>query len=248
MRTPTVFIPSGRLIDEIGNFGLGGVLGGSANAAPIYAGITVTRSGSGTRSKPNGADQTKTQSINYSTSQTYNRKPESGFSYSFYNRIPISDGSIDQFTVTRTLAEDEVIVRHAQFGASLPPRNNANPKKHYLRFDDSGGIVKTIIYGYETVTGFPPFDLNGSVTLATPKFGYLNTSPTPPGVLPVEYDAWTCIVGIDSVRTVKLDVTGYSATKWRNLKGSYTLTINDTDIDPSWITNSVVHTVEWTIF
>jgi hypothetical protein len=246
MRTPTVFIPTGTYIDEIGNFGLGGVFAGRKNAAPIYAGITVTRSGSGTRSKPNGSGQTRTQSISYSTSQTYNRKPESDFSYSFYDRIPLSDGSIDEFTETRILAEDEVIFLHSEFGSSLPTRYNVNPKKHYLFIPQD--TTKLVTYGSETVTGFPPFDLDGYVRISTPSFGYLNPSPTPPDTLPVEYDAWACQAGLENGKTVKIDVTGYSATKWRNLKGVYILTIDDTQIDPSWDTNSVVHTVEWTIF
>jgi len=246
MRTPTVFIPTGTYINEIGNFGLGNVFAGRKNAAPIYAGITVTRYGSGTRSKPNGSGQTRTQSINYSTSQTYNRKPESDFSYSFYDRIPLSDGSIDEFTETNILAQDEVIFLHSEFGSSLPPRYNVNPKKHYLFIPQD--TTKLVTYGSETVGGGAPFDLNATITIETPAFNYLNPSPTPPDILPVEHDAWGCPAGVNDARIVNIDVTSYSATKWRNLKGTYTASIDDVEIDPSWVTNSVVHTVEWTIF
>jgi hypothetical protein len=246
MRTPTIFIPTGRFIYETGNFGLGNVFSGRKDAAPIYSGITVTRSGSGMRSKPNSFGDTRIQSIDYTTSFTWNRKPKSDFSYSFYDRIPLSDGSFDVFSETTILAEDEVIFLHSEFGSSLPPRSATNPKKHYLFI--TRDTLKYVTYGSETVGGGAPFDLNANIRIETPAFGYLNPSPTPPDILPTEHDAWGCPAGAGDARIVKIDVTSYSATKWRNLKGTYTASIDDTEIDPSWVTNSVVHTVEWTIF
>lgn len=247
MRTPTVFIPSGRLISyEIATFGLGNMFTGGHEASPIYTGITVTRSGSGARSKPGFTGSTTTQSINYSISHTYNRSSQSGASYSFLSMVSISDGSIDSFAVTRPYNENEVDFLTHAFGATFPPRNVANPKKHYLMLHQAA--EENIIYGTETEADLPPVDLSADFTMWPPAFDYLNPSPTLPDVLPVEYDAWACKAGIGSGSTVKLDVTGFSATKWRDLRGAYTLAIDDVDIDPSWDNNSVVHTVEWTIF
>ena len=62
------------------------------------------------------------------------------------------------------------------------------------------------------------------------------------------YIEMNCNVGIyPQGNQFGIDVTGYSATKWRDLRGTYTLSVDDSDLDSSWDSNSVSHTVEWII-
>jgi len=251
MRTPTIFIPHGDYEGYLSRtFGMRGFLEFrnafttiGAEASPIYTGITIVRSGSGTRSVTTGG-MTTTQTISYSKSHTFDRILFTDLSLDFDSATQFSDGSYDECFPTASITDDKSLFKHYVFGINRTDRLIADPKRHYLYLTGSKGFAG-FKYGTQVINSDPPTDLTKPFTTSCPFFDYLD----PFGTLPNEYDQWNCIIGAEPETTsFGIDVTGYSATKWRNLKGTYTLTVNDVDIDPSWDTNSVVHTTEWTIF
>jgi hypothetical protein len=258
MRTPTIFIPHGSSFDPSSAFGLRNFYRFQNDreqafwgyeASPIYTGITVVRSGSGTRSVTTGGS-TRTQTISYSQSHTFNRVFLADLVPTVNTTRRFSDGSYDLLNVTVYPAEDEAEFKNYVFGTNRPGRLLSNPKKHHLLITGTK-VFAAFNYGSEVTDSDPPVNLTVDLNIRCPFFSYDNPSPTPPDVLPNEYDRWKCLIGIDPADSFGLDVTAYSATKWRDLKGTYTLTVNDSDIDPDnnlWDTNSVVHTAEWTIF
>ena len=107
MRTPTVFIPHGSYeSDPVRTFGLKGFLefrnsfgASGAEASPIYTGITIMRSGSGTRSVTN-AGVTTTQTIDYEQSHTFDRAYITDLTLVHDSSLEFSDGSYDQFVAS----------------------------------------------------------------------------------------------------------------------------------------------------
>jgi len=251
MRTPTIFIPHGDYEGYLSRtFGMRGFLEFrnafttiGAEASPIYTGITIVRSGSGTRSVTRGG-MTTTQTISYSQSHTFDRVLITDLALDFDSATQFSDGSYDETFPTASLADDESLFKHYVFGINRTERFLADPKKHHLYLTGSKGFTG-FKYGTQVINSDPQTDLTKAFTISCPFFDYLD----PFGTLPNEYDQWNCIIGAEPETTsFGIDVTGYSATKWRNLKGTYTLTVNDSAIDAGWDTNSVVHTTQWTIF
>jgi hypothetical protein len=251
MRTPTIFIPHGDYEGYLSRtFGLRGFLEfrnafttTGAEASPIYTGITIARSGAGTRVLTSGG-MTTTQVISYSQSHTFDRVLFTDLALDFDSATQFSDGSYDETFPTASLADDESLFKHYVFGINRTERFLSDPKRHYLYLTGSKGFTG-FKYGTQVINANPPTDLIKGFTISCPFFDYADPFST----LPNEYDQWNCSIGVDPETSVfGTDVTGYSATKWRDLRGTYTLTKNDSDIDPSWTTNSVVHTTQWTIF
>jgi hypothetical protein len=255
MRTPTIFIPHGDYEGYLNRtFGLRGFLEFrnafttiGAEASPIYTGITIVRSGTGTRVVTSGGTTT-TQVISYSQSHTFDRVFITDLALDFDSATQFSDGSYDETFPTASPADDESLFKHYVFGINRTERFLSDPKRHHLFLTGSKGFTG-FEYGTQVINANPPTDLTSSFQIGCPFFDYADPFPTPPDVLPNEYDQWNCSIGVDPETSVfGIDVTGYSATKWRDLRGTYTLTKNDSDIDPSWTSNSVVHTTQWTIF
>jgi len=255
MRTPTIFIPHGDYEGYLNRtFGLRGFLEfrntfgiAGSEASPIYTGITVARSGSGARSVTIGG-VTTTQSISYSQSQTFDRVLVTDLSLDFDTANQFSDGSYDVTFTTVSQANDKSLFKHFDFGFNRIDRSISDPKRHHL-FLSGSKVFSNFFYGTQVINSDPPTNLTTPLQIDCPFFFYDNAFPTPPAVLPNEYNQWNCRIGTSPQPNVfGLDVTGYSATKWRNLKGTYTLTVNDSAIDAGWDTNSVVHTTQWTIF
>lgn len=255
MRTPTIFIPHGDYEGYLNRtFGLRGFLEFrntfgiiGSEASPIYTGITVVRSGSGTRSVTTGG-MTTTQSISYSQSHTFDRVLITDLALDFDTATQFSDGSYDECFPTASPADDESLFKHYVFGINRAERFLSDPRRHHL-FLTGAKSFTGFGYGTQVINSNPATNLTISLTIDCPFFYYDNASPTPPAVLPNEYNQWNCTIGIDpSTTAFGIDVTGYSDTKWRDLRGTYTLTKNDSDIDPSWTSNTVSHTTEWTIF
>jgi len=251
MRTPTIFIPHGDYEGYLSRtFGLRGFLEFrnafttiGAEASPIYTGITIARSGAGTRVLTSGG-MTTTQVISYSQSHTFDRVLITDLALDFDSATQFSDGSYDETFPTASPADDESLFKHYIFGINRTERFLADPKRHYLYLTGSKGFTG-FKYGTQVINSDPPTDLIKAFTISCPFFDYADPFST----LPNEYDQWNCLIGVNPETSVfGIDVTGYSATKWRNLKGTYTLTVNDSVIDPSWTSNSVVHTTQWTIF
>lgn len=256
MRTPTVFIPHGSYDGDFTfpTFGLKKFLefrnsfgGSGSEASPVYTGITVVRSGSGTRVVTSGGITT-TQTIDYDQSHTFDRVFVTDLTLVFDSSFQFSDGLCDQMFPSNSHDEGTTAFIHYVFGTNRAERFLSDPKRHYLLTPGFMGF-QDFNYGTEVIGSNPSTDLIVALQIDCPFFYYNDALPTPPDVLPNEYDQWNCRIGIDPDTTVfGIDVTGYSATKWRDLRGTYTLTVNDVDIDSGWDTNSVVHTTEWTIF
>lgn len=276
MRTPTVFLPSGSFDQGSQNpWGPRGFLrfrnsktnlfsepkeplfSRGAEAAPFYTGITVKRSGSGTRSWDSGS-YVVTQTINYSVEQTFNRLSiadqemeefisnynlwNGGYDYFSY------DGFIGSSTYTN---ESSTYIRHWLAN----DRGFSDPKKHHLLFNGKI-IVSPLTYGSEKTvydSGTPAPTTTDLITYGFEvkcPFFFQSDSDL------AEFDKWNCEIGLgeygSSISALSdsfgIDVTGYSATKWRDLRGSYLLTVNDSDLTSHWDSNSVVHKAEWTIF
>jgi len=264
MRTPTVFIPHGSPYDSFNSYGLRGFFGGvGREASPIYTGITVTRSGSGTRTRDFGGVLVE-QEISYSVSHTFDRFFLQDQSLVFSGQNQYSDGAVDYFDSPEDYVAPvgETSFIHSIFGSYRGVPNSAvsfaNPKKHFLGLGGFFGI-EDVSFGTQTETDeFDSYEMDiiQVFQINCPFFTYSNPSASP---LPNEYDQWNCAIGVDfgaigyegggrESTSFGLDVTGYSATKWRDLRGTYTLTVNNSDIDPSWDSDSVVHTNTWTIF
>lgn len=254
MRTPTVFIPRGEYDTYVSHTkGLRGFLEFSdtfttigTDAAPIYTGITIVRSGIGTREITSGGSTT-TQSINYSQSHTFDRVLITDLSLEFAYS-PFSDGPYDDFYPIDEPTDEQSLFSHYIFGTSRANSLLANPKKHHLHLSGLK-YFSDFVYGTQVIDSDPSTDLVTLLSITCPRFYYNDPFPNPPDVLPNEFDQWNCLIGADlETPDFGIDVTGYSGTKWRDLRGNYTLEVDDVDIDSSWDTNSVVHTVEWTIF
>jgi hypothetical protein len=273
MRTTTVFLPSGSFVEGAQipggpkiflqfrnlktNFGSNPapLYSSGAEAAPFYAGITLVRSGSGIRVKDFGG-YTVTQTISYSQSHTFDRIVIADQTLTISSSTQLLDGRLDVFEYDDILGagslpnDDETYFRN--WGCKQ--RNlffGSDPKKHHLLFNGLKEFTNIALGDEEIVydSGTPsPItnDLFCDLTFKCPFF-YQNDETLP------EFDQWNCKIGATSFGFSEtddfgIDVTGYSATKWRDLRDTYTLTVDDVDINPSWDTNSVVHTVEWTIF
>jgi len=264
MRTPTIFIPHGSGDDINSSFGLRGLFAGiNREASPIYTGITVTRSGSGTRIRDFGGI-TVEQEISYSASHTFDRYflPDQSLVISDQNQY--SDGLVESFTFPEDFVSPvgETSFLHSFFGRNRGGPTSAtafaNPKKHFLGLAGFFGI-EDVNFGTQTDTddyGSSVIDIIEGLQISCPFFTYNDPSSIP---LPKEYDQWNCRIGVNfgaigftgpanDSTSFGIDVTGYSATKWRNIKGTYTLSVNDSDIVNLWDSNSLVHTNTWTIF
>jgi hypothetical protein len=254
MRTPTVFIPHGSYnSDPVRTFGLKGFLefrnnlgGIGSEASPIYTSIKVTRSGSGTRSVTSGGITT-TQTISYTKDQTFSRILLTDLSLDYDSRFQFSDGAYDQCFPSEAVPEDKTGFIHYVFGVDRAERYLSDPKRHYLLTPGNRGF-DNFKYGTQVINSNPATDLLTTISINCPFFTYAEPFPIFPAVLPNEYDQWNCNIGIDPQgNQFGIDVTSYSATKWRDLRGTYTLSVDDSDLDSSWDSNSVSHTVEWII-
>jgi len=203
MRTPTIFIPHGDYEGYLNRtFGLRGFLEFrntfgiiGSEASPIYTGITVVRSGSGTRSVTTGG-MTTTQSISYSQSHTFDRVLITDLALDFDTATQFSDGSYDECFPTASPADDESLFKHYVFGINRAERFLSDPRRHHL-FLTGAKSFTGFGYGTQVINSNPATNLTISLTIDCPFFYYDNASPTPPAVLPNEYNQWNCTIGID---------------------------------------------------
>lgn len=271
MRTTTITIPSGRYFDDIEfpwQYGLSGFINNSTlEAAPFYDSITITRSGTGSRSKSvvvDGDTQTTTQAINYTRTCKFNRVTNTEGSIDpYYNERQFKDGKLDAANLsslapkiidngtTESVTDGECYIHHKLVetigGVGVRP----DYKKHYLEFKGTC-VFSPIVYGtdtYNSGVGDPDIvtDLESFIEITGPVMRRVDDTL-------LFFDTWDCPVGLGYggiINGYGHNLSDFSATKWRNLKGeNFSISVDETVMfpeDTEWDSNTVNHKVEWEI-
>lgn len=277
MRTTTITIPAGQFFYDAEFpwlYGLSGfVKNSNLEAAPFYESITITRSGTGMRSKSeeiDGVTETTEETVNYTRTCKFNR-----ISYAdnlpdpvYFSQVTFKDGQKDDFFVpypevksvddgtTQSVSDGECYIHHKLVETIEGVGVRPDYKKHYLEFKGTC-VFDPITYGTRTFndglgtpTSIDTTDLFSSIVITGPTMYRKNPDS-------LFFDTWNCRVGLGyggEYTDVGYDMSGFSATKWRNLKGeNFSFSVEESVVMPEdpefpvWDTNTVEHTVEWEI-
>lgn len=232
----------GYTINDLRTFFVQLANGYTTDAPAFYGSVTVRRWGSGARSKAlTGPARTVTESYDYDESVTFIRIAANA-SVNSGGRFQSPVGLIDYFSASSPPASDTdcLILMGDASSRSLPDFGKHHLRLHYYKLIDPV-TVGTLATNFDD-SGTPDTseDIVSFIEFTPPEWGY-STPPTDYGQL---YDQWMIIAGAAIGTDTQVDL---GCTPSRDIRGTYTASFNDADIDGSWDTNSVVHHVSLTL-
>lgn len=226
-------------------FSLAGAEGIDFNArgeAPdYYETVTVRHWGSGTRTKVlTGPARTVTETISYDESATFTRIPIHT-SVTHVATDQLAYGAVDQFE------PDPPGSGECYIGIARMPRNTPYLSRHYLIFDfyETRDVdIGTTDVDYDD-PGTP--DTSDPITIGLEFLPwYWSTDPTPPTNFGDPWNVLNFYQGGGGFSSIaQFDPSSIS--DWRDLRGTYSVTVADSDIDGSWDTNTITHHTSITV-
>lgn len=215
--------------------------GYSTEAPDFYGDITVRKWATGLRSVAlTGPNRTVTETYDYDESVTFTRIPHNTDStFLFSETNPRS--SMDTFGAPNppTSDTDCYIMMGDASARSYPDFGKHHLRLFFYKLIDPVTVGTYAVNYDDPGTPDTSEDIVSFVEFTAPEWDYSNPSHDY-GEL---YDVWNIVCGIpEGSGTVDLGVTAS-----RDIRGTYTASINDADIDGSWDTNSVVHHVSLTL-
>lgn len=221
-----------------------GAIDASGEAPPFYETIAVRHWGSGNRQKTYAGSPyglTVYESIDYDESKTFTRIPIS--TDAVYNSSIYSDyGQTDLFSTPTSDPPGDGLFKAALM--RIPMYAVPDLRRHYLVawFEATTGEIvigsRTINYADPAETDITE-DINGSFDFFPWEWV---VDPNPPTN---RNDPWNLIQFPTSWGIEEYDVS--AITNWRDLRGTYEFSKNDSDIDGSWDSNDVVHHTSYVI-
>jgi len=220
------------------DLGLGYLLRLLANiygeAPAYYSSVTVRHWGDGTRVSID-TSATTTQTIEYDESATFSRAPI--HTSAVYNSTDqLEFGTMDLFVPDPP--EDGTC--HIKIKGM--PRSNPYLSRHYLDFNFYE--TRDVNVGVEAIDYFNPLipDTSGPLMKG---IDFMPWEWSGGGVnFGDPWDVLSIPIGwLYSPSPIDLS----AITDWRDLRGTYTVSVNNSDIDGSWATNSLVHNTSITI-
>ena len=216
-----------------------------AEAPPFYSGITMRRWGSGSRAKAyTSPDRTVTETFSYDETAVFTRIPLSA-SVSFIESARSAYGSRDEFRPAIPVNTKCLLGLARPF----PSRMAVHLGRQYLmgRFYK---IVEDLTVGSREVNYDNPAtpdvttDMIGAVEFFTWQWNFSSGHSGDPRD---PYDEFLMPVGSGYGIDGMAAVAASAISNWRDMRGTYSASKNDSDLDGSWDTNSVTHHVSLTI-
>lgn len=200
-------------------------------APDYYTSVTVRHWGSGTRVRDFGSNVV-TETISYDQTMTFNRISLNS-SVTHRDTDHRDRGTVDRFD-TNAPGSGETHIGLAG------PGKGWDIARHYLVFDFHE-LIGPVSIGTREVNYDDPGtdDTSESIMISfyCPPWVW-KTNPTPPTNL---RDRWNVVEIYVGGAGVPVEFDASAITDWRDLRGTYAVSVDDSDIDGSWDSNDVVH-------
>lgn len=236
IRQPNVF-----LTGEDSQSTLGYSLAQLTEAPDFYTSITVRRFGSGTREKVVGS-ATITEEYDYDESVTFTRVPIATFAGT-PTRWQTAFSCVDSFPVLLPAPGSDPSTDCCITMTSPANSRTIHLRRHYLNLWYYW-LTELVTVGTQTISDpYEVTDIVNDFEFVAPAWSYTAAVPD----FGEFYDQWEIAVGASGALGGFAYIQAADIADWLDLRGTITKTVNDSDLDVTWDTNSVTHSVSLTI-